>query len=102
MLRPSHRPLGCNPSWKKVAHHVGEGARAGQVRRKKPDNWPEVNRDPEELPYMHDLTAPLLRSSSLGGRPHPSSPGVHLCLATVLTKQTVSLCALPLVVVLCL
>ena len=82
--------------------HVREGPRAGQVWRKKPDNWPEMNRDPEELPHISDLTASLLGSSSLWGRSHPSSPGVHLCLASVLTKQTVSLCALPLVVVLCL
>ena len=35
------------------------------------------------------------------GHPYPFSPGVHLFLASVLTKQTISLCALPLVV-LCL
>ena len=35
------------------------------------------------------------------GHPHLFSPGVHLFLTSVLTKQTISLCALPLVV-LCL
>ena len=80
---------------KKLHTHIGEGPRAGQVRKKKPDNWPKVNKDPEELPYINDLTASLLSSSSIGRTPTPSSPGVHLCLASVLTKQTASRCALP-------
>ena len=42
---------------KKLCTHAGEGPRAGQVWKKKPDNWPDVNRDPEELPYMSDGTA---------------------------------------------
>ena len=82
MLRPSHRPLGWNASWKKVAQTCGEGPRAGQVWKKKPDKWPKVNKDPEELPYISDLTAPLLHSSSLGGTPTP-----FLCPASVLTNS---------------
>ena len=74
----------------------------GQVWEKKPDNWPKVNKGPEEVPYINDLPASLLSSSSLGGMLHPFSWCEHLCLASVLPKQTVSLCALPLVVVLCL
>ena len=69
------------------------------VWKKKPDNGlAHLNQDPEELTYVNDLTASLLRSSSLWGCPHPFSLGVHLCIASVSTKQTVSLCALPLVV----
>ena len=79
-----------------------EGPRVDQVWEKKPDNWPKVNKGPEEVPYINDLPASLLSSSSLGGMLHPFSWCEHLCLASVLPKQTVSLCALPLVVVLCL
>ena len=58
------------------------------------------DKDPEELPYINDLATFLLCSSSQGEGSHPFSLGVHLCLASVLTKQTVSLYALPLVVML--
>ena len=34
---------------KKFCTHVGEGPRAGQVWKKKPDNWLKVNKDLEEL-----------------------------------------------------
>ena len=63
---------------------------------KKSDNWSKVSKDPEELPYMKDLTASLPCSGLLGR--NPFSPGMHLCLRL---NETVSLCALPLVV-LCL
>ena len=39
--------------------------------KKKPRNWPKVNKYPEELPCVNDLTASLLPSSSLGGMPTP-------------------------------
>ena len=54
---------------KKLRTYIREGARAGQVWKKKPNNWPKANEDLEELPYMNDLTASLLWSSSLGGLP---------------------------------
>ena len=82
--------------------HVGEGPEADQVWKKKPDNWPKVNKEPAELTYIDDFTASLLPSSSLGRTPTPLLSSGHLCPASVLSKQTVSLCALPLVVVLCL
>ena len=56
----------------------------------------------EELTYINDLTISLLGSSSLGGCPHPLFLGVDICLASISTKQIVSLCALSRVVVLCL
>ena len=34
---------------------VGEGPRAGQVWKKKPDNWPKVDKDQEEVSYVSDL-----------------------------------------------
>ena len=52
---PTHSPLGWNPSWKDSLTYVGEGPRGGRVWKKKPDNWPKVNKDPEELPYISDL-----------------------------------------------
>ena len=80
----------------------GKGLRIGQVWKKKPDIWLKVNKGLEELTHINDLSSCLLCSSSLVGCPHPLSPDVYLCLASILTKQTVSLYALPLVVVLSL
>ena len=40
---------------KKLHTHVSEGPRTGQVRKKKPDNWPKVNKEPEELPYLSEI-----------------------------------------------
>ena len=37
-----------------------EGPKVGQVRKKKPDNWPKEGKDPEELPHVNDLSASLL------------------------------------------
>ena len=56
----------------------------------------------EEPPFINDLTIYLLSFCSLGRCPQPFSPGVHLCLASVSAEQAVSLCASPLVAVLCL
>ena len=75
-------------------HFSREGPKVGQVWGKKPE------KDPEELPYINDLMGSLWDSSSLGWELHPFFPGVHLCLASTSTKQTNSLCALPLAVVL--
>ena len=55
------------------------------------NSWPKLNKDPEELLYATDLPASLLYPSSWGGRPQHFSPGVHLCLASTLNKQTLSL-----------
>ena len=69
--------------------------------KKKPDNWPKVNKDLGELPYINDLTVPLQQSSSLGRMPTfflsrcVSLPCFYL-------KWTVSLRALQLVVVVCI
>ena len=51
--------------------HVGACPRAGEMWEENPDNWPEVSKDPEELPCINDLTASLLHSSSLGKMPTP-------------------------------
>ena len=40
---------------KKLHVHVGEGPRAGQVWKKQQDDWPKVNKDPEEPSYISDL-----------------------------------------------
>ena len=45
--------------------------RADRVWRKKLDNWPKVNIDLEELPFINDLTASFPCSSSFRGMPTP-------------------------------
>ena len=47
---------------KKFCTHVGEGPRAGQVWKKKPDNWLKVNKDLEELTYVNDIVFVQLRN----------------------------------------
>ena len=54
--------------------------------KKKPDNWSRISKDREELPFIKDLTASLLHSSSLWGRPHAFSLSAHLWLASLLTN----------------
>ena len=56
------------------------------------------DKDQEKLTYINDLTTSSRHSSSLRRCPHTFSPGVHLYLPSVLTKQTISLCALLFVV----
>ena len=86
--------------------HLGKSActlgrcSVGQLWKKKPDNWPKVNKGPEEVPYINDLPASLLSSSSLGGMPAPFLL-VWTSLPCFFLTYTVSLRALPLVV-LCL
>ena len=55
-----------------------------EVWKRKPDNWLKVNQDLEELPYIDDVTAFLLLTSSLGETPTPFSPGEPLCFASVI------------------
>ena len=51
--------------------HIGESPRAGQVWERNQDNSPKVKKDPEEMPYINDVTPSLLRSSLLGRMPTP-------------------------------
>lgn len=87
MPRLPHRPLRLESILEKLCTHVGEGPRASQVWKKKPVNWAKVNKSPEELPYVNDLST-LRQFSSLERSPTPFLSGVHLCLAPTLTKQT--------------
>ena len=63
---------------------VGEDCRAGQVWKKKPDNWPKVSKDVEELLGMKGFHASLRGSFSWGEMPtlflsrHVTLP--HFCL----------------------
>ena len=75
--------------------HVGEGPRSGQVWKKKPDNCPKVNKDPEGLPYINYLTTSSLHSSSSRKTPKPFLSW-SVSLTCFCLKQTVSLCALRL------
>ena len=47
----------------KLHRQMGEDTSTGQLWEKKQDNWPKVNKDPEEPPYINDLTASLLHPS---------------------------------------
>ena len=82
-----HRPLGWNPFWKNVACTCWKGPRAGQVRKKKPDNWPKISQDLEELSYINGLPVSSLHSSSFRGTPTLSLPGMYFCLACILTNR---------------
>ena len=55
----------------------------------------EEDKNPEELTHINNLTASLVNSYSLG--PSSFSQGVHLCLASISSIQTISPCVLPLV-----
>ena len=57
-----HRPLGWNP----CNMHSEKSLKSGQVWKKKPENWPKIIKDLEELPSIYDATISLLYSSSLG------------------------------------
>ena len=76
--------------------HPEEGPRMGLVWKKKADYWPEGRQRPRltDLYEWHNLlfTAVLLPR----GETHSFFLGVRLCLTSVLSKQTVSLCTLPL------
>ena len=74
---------------KKLHMYVGKGPRAGQVWKTIPDNWPRVNKDPNELSYINDLTSSLLCSSSLRGTPAPLLSWCVLLPCSVLTTQIV-------------
>ena len=88
--RRGHHPTVCDAKgiWarnhlgKKLLMYIEEGPRVGQVWKKKPDNWLKVNKDPEELTYINDLTSSLLRSSSLGGHTHTLS--LWVCIISAL------------------
>ena len=62
----SQKPSLWDPSWLRSEWTLEECPRVGQVWKKKPDNWLKADKDLEELPYINDLTASLLCSSSLG------------------------------------
>ena len=66
--------------------HPGESQRVGQAWKRNQIIGLKEDRDPEELPYINDLAPFLLCSSSQGERSRPFFLGVHLCLASVLTK----------------
>lgn len=107
-VRPNHesyfsqKPLLWNPSWLRGVCALG-GSHDRSDMEKEPDTWPEGRQRLEELTYINDLTASWLHSSSLREMSTPFlSRCVFLCLVSILTKQTISLCALSLVAMLCL
>ena len=54
--------------------------------RKKPENWLKVNKDGEERLYINDFGGSFLSSFLLMGTPTLFLI-MHLCLASILTKQ---------------
>ena len=87
---------------KKLHLHVGGSLRAGQMWRKKADNWLKVNKDGEERPCINDLSGSFL-SSFLLMRTPALFLVMHLCLASILTKQIdrLFLCVLPHLLLCC-
>lgn len=77
---------------------VGDSPRAGHAWEKKPDNWSKVTKDWKELPRVNDLTTSFLGSSSRQDAHILSLPVCISGLASVLTKQTITLPAFPLLV----
>ena len=92
----------------KLWTRLRKGPRPSQLWRKKQNNWPNINKDVEELSYISDLNTFLLYPSSLR-KPtfllrclflpcfwlttfllHQDTPqssmGVHFCLASVLNR----------------
>ena len=39
---------------KNLRTHSGKGPKAGQMWKKKPDNWLKIDKDLEELTYIND------------------------------------------------
>ena len=74
MPRPPHKPLDWSPSWKTLHTCIQKDPRVGQVWKKTPDNWPQVNKGLAELPYMNYL-ATSLPCFSLGRMPTPFLSG---------------------------
>ena len=75
----SQMPSFRDPSWLR-GYMCTQGNVPLQVRCEK-RNWIiglKEDKDPEELPYINDLTASLPCSSSRGGCSHPSSLAVRL------------------------
>ena len=85
---------------KKLCIHVGEGSRADQVRKKKPDNRLKLHKDLEVLPYINEFNHLFITFLLITEDTHtfsfflffffsltPFLSGVHLCLVSVLTKQ---------------
>ena len=76
------------------------GPRAGQVWKKEPDNWAEGRQRPRRTDLYKWFNCLFIELLLLArGMPIPFLSGVHLCLASILTEQTISLYALPLVVI---
>ena len=87
---------GCVPIQGRVPAYI-------RCRERNQINWPERRQRPGRADLCKRLTVSLLRSSSLVGNLHSSSPGVHLHLASVLTQHfsmcsLTCCCAVPLVI----
>ena len=98
----SQKPSLHGPSWLRGAC-APQGRVSGQVGYGKTNQIIDgkQGKDTEKLTYINALTASLLHSSSLRGHPHPFIQNMHRCLASVSDKQTLSLCAFLLFVVVC-
>ena len=76
-----------------VHMHIGGRSWDKLARVAKQGGWPGGRQRPKRIALYE--TPLYLAPPHKGGHPHPFSPGVHLCLASFSSKQTVSLCALP-------
>ena len=74
MPRPSCRPLGGNPSWKKAAHACWGGVQGRAGVEKETRQLSKGKQRPRRTAGINDLTISLLGSSSLGSCPQAHSP----------------------------
>ena len=89
---------------KKMCTDIGEGPGTEQMWEKKWGNWPDEDKDPEELSLYEDLTTSLLYFSSLGRTPTLFLSRYVFLFVSVqinyLYMSSCMCCAMPIIIIL--